>query len=328
MAASDGGQVAAIAAEWGVDPELLEDADWTLQTIDGNDGEEYGYYVKFDRTTDRAMLDQLGVAEGSFQRELSLNAFDQPDAVDEDETDEDPDVKLTPDARTALMEEMVEWFLERFEDPAERTPYESAEGGYQWIWGGPYDANEELQHEFGSRVPLSVIEEAVAEIEIDGLLEWAPVASEDDYRDDDEPVEDREERLRADVQRNLQILDEAVDQFRNLAMRSHNQPPELVDDLPIDIEVVEEVVQASAEVRNELAVPSSAVENVEKQLSVFQRVAGMIAGARKDVIVGLGVNALYEVLANLDPVIHQLWTALTDVVHAVSQWLAYINPPF
>ena len=37
---------------------------------------------------------------------------------------------------------MIEWFNQNFEDPAERTPYESAEGGYQWIWGGPYDARE------------------------------------------------------------------------------------------------------------------------------------------------------------------------------------------
>jgi hypothetical protein len=27
---------------------------------------------------------------------------------------------------------MIEWFHQNFEDPAERTPYESREGGYQW----------------------------------------------------------------------------------------------------------------------------------------------------------------------------------------------------
>lgn len=43
---------------------------------------------------------------------------------------------------------MVEWFHMNFEDPAHNTPYESAEGGYQWIWGGPYDAEEELQDAF------------------------------------------------------------------------------------------------------------------------------------------------------------------------------------
>jgi len=26
------------------------------------------------------------------------------------------------------------WFLERFEDPAVRTPYDSESGGYVWLW--------------------------------------------------------------------------------------------------------------------------------------------------------------------------------------------------
>ena len=42
-------------------------------------------------------------------------------------------------------EAMRKWFFEHFEDPAHRTPYESREGGYQWIWGGPYDARERLK---------------------------------------------------------------------------------------------------------------------------------------------------------------------------------------
>jgi hypothetical protein len=43
---------------------------------------------------------------------------------------------------------MEAWFRSRFEDPAQRTPYDSGEGGYIWIWGGPYDAREELNQEF------------------------------------------------------------------------------------------------------------------------------------------------------------------------------------
>lgn len=37
---------------------------------------------------------------------------------------------------------MRTWFLQNYEDPAERTPYESREGGYIWIWGGPYEARK------------------------------------------------------------------------------------------------------------------------------------------------------------------------------------------
>lgn len=38
--------------------------------------------------------------------------------------------------RETQLEVMETWFRQHFEDSAERTPYESAEGGYIWIWGG------------------------------------------------------------------------------------------------------------------------------------------------------------------------------------------------
>ena len=42
----------------------------------------------------------------------------------------------------------LNWFSQYYEDPANQTPYESAEGGYQFIWGGPYDSRDELESEF------------------------------------------------------------------------------------------------------------------------------------------------------------------------------------
>ena len=50
--------------------------------------------------------------------------------------------------RQGRIDALVEWFHERYEDPAERLPYVSAEGGYQWIYGGPYDAREVLGDNF------------------------------------------------------------------------------------------------------------------------------------------------------------------------------------
>jgi hypothetical protein len=84
-----------------------------------------------------------------------------------------------PDVQRAAMED---WFRARFEDPAERTPYESAEGGYIWIWGGPYNAREELESEFGSIVPEEVIQGLVKDLEYD-CHEWAPTPSASDYDD-------------------------------------------------------------------------------------------------------------------------------------------------
>ncbi len=66
--------------------------------------------------------------------------------------------ELSPERQYELMEE---WFRKTFEDPAHRTPYESTEGGYIWIWGGPYDARDELESEFQRLVPQEVIDKLV-----------------------------------------------------------------------------------------------------------------------------------------------------------------------
>ena len=67
------------------------------------------------------------------------------------------------------------WFHRNFEDPAQSTPHDSSEGGYQYVWGGPYDADEELRSEFEPLgVPDEVIGEVVEEVTRDGLYDWAP----------------------------------------------------------------------------------------------------------------------------------------------------------
>ncbi len=81
------------------------------------------------------------------------------------------------------IDSLVEWFHERYEDPAQRLPYISKEGGYQWIYGGPYDAREVLADNF-PKESEEIIEAAVEEIESDGLTDWAPVSKPEDYGED------------------------------------------------------------------------------------------------------------------------------------------------
>lgn len=69
---------------------------------------------------------------------------------------------------------LIDWFHHYYWDPANDLAYESREGGYQWIYGGPYEALEVLSDEFGSDVEHELIELAVEEIERDGLTEWSP----------------------------------------------------------------------------------------------------------------------------------------------------------
>jgi Holliday junction resolvase-like predicted endonuclease len=43
---------------------------------------------------------------------------------------------------------MIDWFLARYESPAEKTPYDSKEGGYQYLGRGPHDARLVLSEAF------------------------------------------------------------------------------------------------------------------------------------------------------------------------------------
>ncbi len=78
-------------------------------------------------------------------------------------------------------EAMRLWFVTRYWDPANDTPFNSQEGGYQWIHGGPYSAEDELYGRFGDQFSDEIIREVIDDIESDGLYEWAPIHTEPDY---------------------------------------------------------------------------------------------------------------------------------------------------
>lgn len=67
-------------------------------------------------------------------------------------------------SKAKQIEYMRNWFSERYEDPAQHTPYESAEGGYLWIYGGPFDAFDVLSDEFGDYSKRGAIEELSDEL--------------------------------------------------------------------------------------------------------------------------------------------------------------------
>ena len=57
-------------------------------------------------------------------------------------------------------QDLIDWFLERYEEPHHHVPHASSEGGYQYVMGGPYDAGDVLAEQFPN-APLNVHEEAV-----------------------------------------------------------------------------------------------------------------------------------------------------------------------
>jgi hypothetical protein len=101
------------------------------------------------------------------------------DMIARDKTTPAPD--LAGCTREEKIKRMVAWFFQNFEDPAERTPYESAEGGYIYIWGEA-DARDVLDDKFCKveEVDQDMINAAVDEIENDGAV-WVPVPHPSDY---------------------------------------------------------------------------------------------------------------------------------------------------
>ena len=76
-------------------------------------------------------------------------------------------------AEPELQKEVMQvWFYSHYEDPVHSCPHDSGEGGYQFIYGCPYEASEELQNEFSGVVHDEVIEELAEEL-TDECPEWS-----------------------------------------------------------------------------------------------------------------------------------------------------------
>lgn len=82
------------------------------------------------------------------------------------------------------LEAMRSWFYANYEDPANACPYESREGGYAFIYGGPYDADEELQGFFGGYVKDDYIQELVSELQGE-CFDWSGNSNNIDWYEHD-----------------------------------------------------------------------------------------------------------------------------------------------
>jgi hypothetical protein len=70
------------------------------------------------------------------------------------------------------LDAMRKWFYRNYEDPVHSCPHDSSEGGYQFVYGGPYDAQEELDQEFGGTVDDDVVEKLASELD-DECANWS-----------------------------------------------------------------------------------------------------------------------------------------------------------
>lgn len=87
--------------------------------------------------------------------------------------------------RTLQIAAMRRWFLDRYEDPANETPWDGEDKEYVFVWGGPYDPNEEIQSRFGGIVEFETMWELIEDLWREVGDRWAPIQHEgvdyDDY---------------------------------------------------------------------------------------------------------------------------------------------------
>ena len=239
---------------------------------------------------------------------------------------------------------MLRWFGQNFEDPAQHTSYISAEGGYLWNHGGPYDAKDELFGMFGDIVPEALIDEVATEVQDEnGIYEWAGTAHHEqeyeDYDDDDDrprsvpsPFDsfgeqptalygskrDYEERER--VRSSLRGLLQALDAEKPVGI-GHNNPP---TDIEQAVEV-EEIRSAAIKLQSEFKKVAPSIAAVKRIGSAFYRAAGASikwVGGKLNRIVDKTIDtAVPATVAAVGLAYHD---HLLNALEAILRWLAIV----
>lgn len=265
---------------------------------------------------------------------------------------ENPHEFLSDEALTDLpQEEQVEalcdWFRWNYEDPVEETPWDGEDKTYVYIWGGPYDAKEELYGRFDGVVDEVAIEAAAGAIQSDGTWEWAPagrrVRPEDEVEDDkvdgstfDEAV------IREKVRQSLDDLEHAAEQLRPVrSLIGHNNPPEPIIDVPYTIDDEQSVQAVTRNVREQLEVEGELpVENLITRrrtlMELWDKIGAWIAQktnlaadeAAKSFGKTIGNLAATGVSAALGAAIYNFWAVLQTAAKTIGEWISYIQLPF
>jgi hypothetical protein len=74
------------------------------------------------------------------------------------------------------VQEMINWFLDQYEDPVENCPVD--EGTYVFVYGGPYVAGDVLYERFGDEKTDADVDRA-AELLSNSCLEWSKKPSDE-----------------------------------------------------------------------------------------------------------------------------------------------------
>ena len=251
---------------------------------------------------------------------------------------------------------MVDWFRRMYEHPVNQTPYDGEDGKYVYVWGGPFDAHDELVDEFDGLVSDETIQAAVSEVERDGTSEWAPTdgnpkhagGPDDDEEERLEPVPPTLDDIRQRLARGMaprfgdpietqsrDVLRSEIDGLRRAIEDypsryvgiGHNRPPESIS---LTVELIVEVKHAATQIDEETARPVPNVDPVVESTGRLEKVLGWLErklDASVDSFVKtIGALAARAGMARLAEL--PLWEHIAKVYRAVLEWLDEVLPLF
>ena len=233
---------------------------------------------------------------------------------------------------------MHEWFQSHFVDPADETPHD-AEDGYIYVWGGPYDAADELTEAFGDIVPEPLLLEVIQQIEREGH-EWAPSSFKQhldrdpsDWEDID--GKDDEPSRRAQVLQAINVAEAALAKLEPKPAThggmGHNKPPETVAvSLPLTTADFYQIKVEFAVIRMEIANPTPDQKQVEAAHRSLQSKAKTMVDWFAATEFGKSFNKTLGAAAAgaLVTLITHALIGLNNVVQSVEHWLSFFGAPF
>ena len=261
---------------------------------------------------------------------------------------EDPpdwsDAELTSLEQEEQVQLMLQWFYWNFEDPAESTPYESREGGYQYIWGGPYEASDELQARFYDLVSYETIEVAVKEAD---TISWQWVPHSNRIRPEDQIFQESEttvpnmsaqDYFDSVVRPRLHEVEDSLSRFNDSPPQiGHNGPPESIYDSPVSETILSQMRQTVHETSVEGLSGSPDPSRLRETARLFTSVSNQVLrwlAAKADVVAhemaksfGRYIGRLLAVgiPATLAEYYFELITRLSTAADVVFDWIVLLG---
>jgi len=258
-----------------------------------------------------------------------------------DEVQHDPLTAPPDDFEGMDIEDAVElikqWFFENFEDPAHNTPYESAEGGYQYIWGGPYNTRDIIGNIFADTASDELIEAAIKEVESEGF-EWVPNEARRQPPEEDEPPEPPLEdasALHAEMLRRISKLERTMAQMPSVSPGiGHNHPPDPIESFALTVADQAEITAAVEVLRAQPIEPQDGGKTAAEAAQTLKFKGEKIStwlSTQADNFVSEAVKEAGKEFGKWG-MRAAIWSAilaeLQSVYGSVVQWLSHIHPPF